>query len=74
VFEESGKSHVHRFRKGAFEKVEVSLGPASLGRIVIASGLSEGDVIAARDPELSRDDFVEPQGTGAETPPAGRMR
>jgi RND family efflux transporter MFP subunit len=40
------------FRRGArgFEPVEVKLGQAALGRVVIESGLEPGDVIALTDP------------------------
>ena len=54
VFDEDGGSFVYRFLDGRFEKAAVQIGPPSLGRIVIESGLSEGDVVAARDPGLSR--------------------
>jgi multidrug efflux pump subunit AcrA (membrane-fusion protein) len=58
VFEEGGGSFVYRFVDGRFEKAPVRIGPASLGRIVIESGLSEGDIVAARDPGLSRSEAV----------------
>jgi RND family efflux transporter MFP subunit len=58
VFEENGSAFVYRSHEGRFEKAPVRLGPPSLGRIVIESGLSEGDVVAARDPELSRVEAV----------------
>ncbi len=58
VFEEDGGSFVYRFLDGRFEKAAVRIGPPSLGRIVIESGLSEGDVVAARDPGLQRGDVV----------------
>jgi multidrug efflux pump subunit AcrA (membrane-fusion protein) len=58
VFEENGSAFVYRSHQGRFEKAPVRLGPPSLGRIVIESGLSEGDVVAARDPELSRVEAV----------------
>jgi RND family efflux transporter MFP subunit len=58
VFEENGGSFVYRLAGGRFEKAAVGIGPPSLGRIVIESGLSEGDVVAARDPGLSRSEAV----------------
>jgi RND family efflux transporter MFP subunit len=58
VLEEDGGSFVYRFVGGGFEKTAVHIGPPSLGRIVIESGLSEGDVVAARDPGLSRSGLV----------------
>lgn len=51
LFERAGRPVVYRSRDGAFEPVEVTLGPAAPGRVVIASGLAEGDVIALVDPE-----------------------
>ncbi|MGH9337275.1 MAG: efflux RND transporter periplasmic adaptor subunit, partial [Vicinamibacteria bacterium] len=71
VFEDRGQSYVHRLRDGVFERVEVALGPASLGRIVIESGLTEGDVIAARDPGRSRGEIVESPKAAL---PLGSMR
>ncbi len=58
VFDEDGRGFVYRFQEGRFEKTAVEIGPPSLGRIVIESGLSEGDVVAARDPGRSRVDIV----------------
>jgi RND family efflux transporter MFP subunit len=58
VFEDGSGAFVYRVRDGGFEKAKVRLGPPSLGRIAIESGLSEGDVVAARNPELSRGDLV----------------
>ncbi len=45
-----GTTVVYRWERGRFEAVDVALGPAALGRVVMASGLDEGDVIALRDP------------------------
>lgn len=51
VFEREGKSVVYRRRgDGGFEPVPVVLGPAAPGRVVIASGLAAGEVVALRDP------------------------
>lgn len=51
VFERGGASVVFRRAKGAFEAVAVTLGPSALGRVAIAEGIGEGDVIALVDPE-----------------------
>lgn len=50
VFDREGRSVV--FRKGlrGFEPVEVKLGVSTMGRIVVDSGISKGDVLALRDP------------------------
>jgi hypothetical protein len=36
-----------------FEPVEIILGPAALGRVVVESGLEEGDIVALQDPSRS---------------------
>ena len=51
-----GASVVYRWTRRGFEPVEVELGPAALGRVVIASGLEPGDRIALRDPTASEED------------------
>lgn len=51
VFDREGRSIVYRRGKqGGFEPVEVKLGASTMGRIVIDSGISAGDVLALRDP------------------------
>jgi multidrug efflux pump subunit AcrA (membrane-fusion protein) len=50
IFEKNGKKIVYRRKSRAFEPVEVTLGPAAVGRVVVESGVSVGDVIALRDP------------------------
>lgn len=50
VFESGGAQVVHRRTAGGFEAVEVELGAASSGRVVVVSGLSAGDRIALTDP------------------------
>jgi len=50
-----GANVVYRARRGGFEPVQVELGPAAMGRVVIESGLEEGDVIALRDPTAADD-------------------
>lgn len=62
VFEDDGGAFVYRVRDGTFEKVKVRLGPSSLGRIAVESGLTEGDVVAARNPEISRDELIPSAG------------
>jgi HlyD family secretion protein len=58
LFEYNGRQIVYVERSRALEPVEVELGPASLGRVVVISGLSEGDRVAltppARDGENGR--------------------
>jgi RND family efflux transporter MFP subunit len=50
VFEHEGRTVVYARRGGDLEPVEVELGPTSLGRVVIESGLEEGERIALCDP------------------------
>ena len=69
VFEEDGKKIVYARRGGRFEPVEVELGPAAPGRLVIENGLEEGDRIALRDPTRPADEPQESQ-QGAEGVPA----
>ena len=53
VAEQDGKKVVYvrrGVRGGRFEPVEVALGPASMGRVVIEKGLASGDEVALIDP------------------------
>jgi len=59
-----GKTVVFRRTGGGFEPVEVTLGESTLGRVVVSSGLDEGDRIALRDPYRN----------GAQAPEAGAPR
>ena len=51
-----GVTVAYRWKRRGFEAVEVVLGPAALGRVVIESGLEDGDVIALRDPTAAEDE------------------
>jgi HlyD family secretion protein len=50
VFDRDGKTIVYRKAAAGFIPAQVELGAATSGRVVIAKGLAEGDVIALRDP------------------------
>lgn len=50
VFESEGKTIAYRRKGPGFEPVQVKLGPRTLGRVVVESGLAAGDVLALRDP------------------------
>ena len=73
VFQDDG-SHIVFVRNGSgFASVEVELGTSALGRVVIESGVNEGDVIAMHDPtrktRVSQDEStsaVELSTTGAQ--------
>ena len=47
---EDGAKIAYRRSGGGFEPVEITLGPAALGRVVVESGLEEGDFVALQDP------------------------
>ena len=59
VLEDHGQPTVYRRRAGQFEPVPVKLGPASLGRVVIEEGLSDGDEIALVDPTRATEHSAE---------------
>jgi len=50
IEEEDGDKLVYRRTGRDFEPVEVELGATALGRVVVESGLDDGDVIALADP------------------------
>lgn len=50
VFERDGAKVVFRRGREDFETVPVTLGAVGSGRVVVESGLSEGDVVALADP------------------------
>lgn len=68
VYGRDGKKVVWRRRGSRFEPVEVTLGPAALGTVVVEKGLEPGDVIALRDP--SRPASEAAPATGPATPAA----
>jgi multidrug efflux pump subunit AcrA (membrane-fusion protein) len=58
---DSGSFVYRRGRWGSdFEKVPVTLGPGTVGRVVVLSGLAAGDRIALRDPSRSADELSKP--------------
>jgi multidrug efflux pump subunit AcrA (membrane-fusion protein) len=54
VFEKDGKRVVYRREGGRFVPAEITVGRQSISRVVLASGVSAGDVIALRDPTAKR--------------------
>lgn len=54
VFEREGKMVVYRRKGGAFEPVEVVLGPSGMGKVVVEKGIEPGDVLALSDPTKPR--------------------
>jgi multidrug efflux pump subunit AcrA (membrane-fusion protein) len=71
VFEREGKKIVWRRKGGAFEAVEVVLGPIALGTVVVVKGLKAGDVVALRDPARGADDGAQ---AAAAAGPGGSLR
>jgi HlyD family secretion protein len=73
VLDRNGKKVVYRRSGWGFEPVEVALGPAALGRVVIEKGLGAGDVVALRDPTRPAGETAGERGEHArETPAAPR--
>lgn len=60
VFPRGGKTLVYKRQGNGFVPVPVTLGPSGMGRVVIASGLAQGDVIALADPERAPESAPEP--------------
>jgi len=72
VFEEDGKKIAYVRRGSRFAPVEVTLGPASMGRVVIEKGIAPGDEVALIDPTRpvhSRDEPREGAGAGKPASP-----
>jgi len=66
VFDHRGERVVwRRAAGGGFEPVPVELGPPTLGRVVVTSGLAEGDEIALVDPTAKPADDEEDGGEDA---------
>jgi HlyD family secretion protein len=57
VFDKETKTIVYRKTATGFEPVTVELGAATTGRVVIKSGLHDGDEIALRDPTAKLDEL-----------------
>jgi multidrug resistance efflux pump len=58
VFEDGGLTVVYRRGTTGFEPVEVELGAASAGRVVITKGLEPGEHIALRDPSRAASELL----------------
>ncbi|HET6584251.1 MAG TPA: HlyD family efflux transporter periplasmic adaptor subunit [Nannocystaceae bacterium] len=77
VFDRDGRTVVYREGSSGFAPVDVVLGPASAGRVVIESGLEPGERVALRDPtraasELLADSDGQPAESRPRAPGAGR--
>ena len=71
VFDLEGKKVVYRYRGGTFDPVEVELGPAALGRVVVEKGLEQGDRVALRDPTSPVEEPAEAERATASAGPLG---
>ncbi len=72
IFEKDGKKIVYKRGRKEFTAVEVTLGPAAVGRVIVDKGLSVGDTIALRDPTAAaRDDEDSAAAGGSGTPLPG---
>ncbi|HEX4963688.1 MAG TPA: efflux RND transporter periplasmic adaptor subunit [Thermoanaerobaculia bacterium] len=79
LFDREGRTVVYRrdpkSRGGnGFAPVEVKLGPSSLGRVVVDSGLHAGDVLAMRDPTRPAGAPPEKKDTAHKAPPVSSRR
>jgi HlyD family secretion protein len=77
VFDREGRSVVYRRGRRGFEPAAVKLGPATMGRVVVESGLAAGDLLALRDPTRPADaPAVKPAAPPPAAPAArsGRVR
>ena len=72
VFEKDGKKIVYRRKRAEFAPVEVTLGPAAVGRVVVERGLEPGDEIALRDPTAAEDTGRAPSGASPTSMPGAR--
>jgi hypothetical protein len=79
VFHKDEGSFVHRRQgwRGGFVPALVTLGPGTVGRVVVTKGLTPGDLVALRDPSTSADEAVAPPagqrtGPGRAPPEGGR--
>jgi HlyD family secretion protein len=71
VFERDGRTILYRRKGGAFEAVEVVLGPSGAGRVVIEGsdpGLRPGDAVALVDPTRPKPEAETPPEPGGGAP------
>jgi len=71
IFASDGRTVVYARRGSAFEALEVEIGPASLGRVVIDAGLDAGEQVALFDP--TRPAGRETEGDEAVSSPTGGL-
>jgi len=66
-----GNTVVYLWRRDEFTATEVELGPAAFGRVVVTSGLEDGDIVALRDPTATKDRNGKNQDSSGPVLPGG---
>jgi multidrug efflux pump subunit AcrA (membrane-fusion protein) len=69
IVDKDGKSVVYRAGERGFDPVEVELGAATSGRVVVKKGLAAGDRVALRDPTRALDSTAGSAVTKQESAP-----
>jgi multidrug efflux pump subunit AcrA (membrane-fusion protein) len=73
IFRNESGNFVYRLRAGGgFETVPVTLGPGTVGRVVVTAGLKSGDQVALRDPTRSAAEMVSSDPAGKQSPAGAR--
>jgi HlyD family secretion protein len=74
LFDREGRTVVYRRSGKGFAPVEVKLGPSTLGRVVMESGVRPGDVLAMRDPTRPAGAPPPKKDTAHKAPPVSSRR
>jgi len=74
LFDREGRTVVYRRSGKGFAPVEVKLGPSTLGRVVMESGVRAGDVLAMRDPTRPAGAPPPKKDTAHKAPPVSSRR
>lgn len=70
--DDEANPYVFRRTGREYQRVAVTLGPIALGRVVVASGLEPGDVVALQDPTRSQPGTGAAAATASTGPTGGR--
>ncbi len=74
LFDREGRTVVYRRSGKGFAPAEVKLGPSTLGRVVVESGIRRGDVLAMRDPTRPAGAAPPKKDTAHKAPPVSSRR
>jgi HlyD family secretion protein len=74
LFDREGRTVVYRRSGKGFAPVEVKLGPSTLGRVVMESGVRAGDLLAMRDPTRPAGAPPPKKDTAHKAPPVSSRR